>query len=81
MKIKEGKKYILRDGTVTGKLVLLPQNDPYLFKCMKIGMSFRLDGTYIDDAIKHLHDIVAKYKKRKKQNHTKQIKRGINENN
>jgi len=65
MKIKEGKKYILRDGTVTGKLSLHLANE-YPFWCRKNNISFTINGAYSDDVREHRHDIVAKYKKRKK---------------
>ena len=65
MKIKEGKKYILRDGTVTSKLNYHVGLGMHPFWCLKCG-AFTINGKYFNGPKEHRFDIVAKYKKRKK---------------
>lgn len=60
MKLEVGKRYVQRDGTVTGELV--ESGSPhYPFKCQELDRAWEKDGTWLEGFVS-LQDIVAEYK-------------------
>ena len=60
MKIKSGKKYILRNGSITKRLIFT--FPPYPFYCPSSMKTFTEDGRYHIGIPDHENDIVARYK-------------------
>jgi hypothetical protein len=61
MKLEAGKRYVTRDGQITGELELSPQPQPFLFSgyCHGVKMEWTEEGYFFSSAHQSPHDIIA----------------------
>lgn len=61
MKIEAGKRYVLREGSLTGKLVPRANSKSYCFSCPETSRHWMEDGRYVDDHYERPYDVVREY--------------------
>jgi hypothetical protein len=64
MKLEEGKKYILRNGELTGRMVKYPPNYLFSYHDPITSEGYNEDGSYWDSSIIDERDIIREYKKK-----------------
>lgn len=61
MELKVGKRYVLRDGRITGPLEN-HNSHVYKYRCTKLGLSWKPNGSWEHDFAENSKDIVTEYK-------------------